>query len=402
MAPPRPRSAPPLHAFAVTAPGLAPLAADELRALGLAVREVEPAGVAFDATQGELQAANLWLRTASRVTVRLASFRATAFHELERHARQISWERIVDAERPLRLRVTCRKSRLYHSDAVAERVAGAIEHRVGGVPRFERAGDEDGEGEGEDEGGDAQLFVVRFFHDVCTVSADSSGGLLHRRGYRQALAKAPLRETLASAMLLASGWDPRTPLVDPMCGSGTIAIEGALLARRMAPGRERRFAFMDWPGFDRAAWDAALERADAGVLPAAPAPIVGSDRDAGAVRAARENAERAGVGADVTVEQRPLAALVPPPGRGALVANPPYGKRVGEPGPVRDLWTRLGEVARERCPGWTVAILSPDRRLDALTRLPLEERLATRNGGIPVRVVAGAVPMPAESPEPAS
>ena len=388
MAPPRARSAPPLRAFAVTAPGLAPLAAEELRALGLAVREVEPAGVAFDATQGELQRANLWLRTASRVIVRLAAFRATAFHELERHARQIPWERIVDAERPLRLRVTCRKSRLYHSDAVAERVAGAIEHRVGGVPRFERAADE----EGEDEGDDAQLFVVRFFHDRCTVSADSSGALLHRRGYRQAIAKAPLRETLASAMLLASGWDPGTPLVDPLCGSGTIAIEGALLARRLAPGRERRFAFMHWPGFDRDAWDAALARADAGAQPAAPAPIVASDRDAGAVRAARENAERAGVEADVAVEHRPLAALAPPPGRGALVTNPPYGKRVGEPGPLRDLWTRLGDVAGERCPGWTVAILSPDRRLDALTRLPLDERLATRNGGIPVRVVAGAVP----------
>ncbi len=393
MAPPPTR---PLAAFAVTAPGLAPLTADELAALGVRPDAVEPAGVAFHATMAQLQAANLWLRTASRVVVRLAQFRATAFHELERHARQVPWERIVDADRPVRLRVTCRKSRLYHSDAVAERVADAIARRVGGGGGFEHAGEDDHDAEHGGEEADAQLFVVRFFHDRCTISADSSGALLHRRGYRQALAKAPLRETLAAAMLLAAGWDGGTPLVDPMCGSGTLPIEGALLARRLAPGRHRRFAFMDWPGFDAAAWREALARADAEALPAAPAPIVGSDRDAGAVRAARENAERAGVTADVQVEHRPLAALAPPPGPGTLATNPPYGKRVGEPGggegAPRELWAQLGKLARARCPGWTVAILSPDRRLDALTGLPLAECLATRNGGIPVRVVAGQVP----------
>jgi putative N6-adenine-specific DNA methylase len=387
-----PRSTPTraLAAFAATAPGLAPITAAELTELGIRPREVDASGVAFDATQAELQRANLWLRTASRVTVRLAQFRAEAFHELERHARQVPWERVLDGERPVRLRVTCRKSRLYHSDAVAERVADAIAHRVGGAGGYGRAGEDDADAEhGVEEG--AQLFVVRFFHDRCTISADSSGALLHRRGYRQALAKAPLRETLAAAMLLAAGWDGRAPLVDPMCGSGTIPIEGALIARRLAPGRQRRFAFMDWPGFDAAAWRAALAAADERALPAAPAPIVGSDRDAGAVRATRENAERAGVVGDLTVEHHPLSALAPPLGPGWLVTNPPYGKRIGDPGPLRELWTRLGEVARTRCPGWTVAILSPDRRLDALTRLRLEERLSTRNGGIPVWVMAGTV-----------
>src|SRR5687768_3174174 len=121
------------HAFAVTAPGLAPLAADELRALHIVPTGVEPGGVAFEATREKLWAANLWLRTASRVVVRTAEFRATAFHELERFARGIAWARWVDASRPVRLRVTCRKSRLYHSDAVAERVAGAIERAVAGV-----------------------------------------------------------------------------------------------------------------------------------------------------------------------------------------------------------------------------------------------------------------------------
>ena len=391
----------PLAAFAATAPGLAPLAAAELVALGVRPTAVDAAGVAFSATPEQLYRANLWLRTASRVLVRLAEFRATAFHELERFARQVPWERVIDAERPVRLRVTCRKSRLYHSDAVAERVAGAIARRVGGSGAYEAGGDDD---EGDDAAGhdvpahDApaeagpQLFVVRFFHDRCTISADSSGALLHRRGYRQAIAKAPLRETLAAAMLLASRWDGRAPLIDPMCGSGTIPIEGALIARRLAPGRRRGFAFTRWPSFEPERWERLLARADAEALPRAPGPIVGSDRDAGAVRAARENAARAGVADDVAVEQRPVSALAVPPDAGWLVTNPPYGKRVGELGPLRDLYARLGEVIRERCPGWTVALLSPDKRLDAQLRLPLDELLATRNGGIAVRVLSGAIP----------
>jgi putative N6-adenine-specific DNA methylase len=377
---------PAYHAFAVTAPGLAPLCADELRALGLTPHEVSEGGASFDATRDQLWAANLWLRTASRVVVRLATFHAESFHELERHARRVEWARVLDASRPVRLRVTCRKSRLYHSDAVAERLAGAIA-RTTGASTWETASHED-----DDHGDDAQLVVVRLFHDRCTVSADSSGALLHRRGYREALAKAPLRETLAAAMLLAARWDPAAPLVDPMCGSGTLAIEAALLARRIAPGRRRAFAFTRWPDFDAARWGALLDRADAASLDAAPAPIVASDRDAGAVRFAGENAARAGVGSDLRVERRPLSALEVPNGPGWLVTNPPYGKRVGEADTIGALYDRLGEVLRARCPGWTVAMLSADARLERRVGLRWRELLRTSNGGIPVRAVAAEVP----------
>jgi putative N6-adenine-specific DNA methylase len=221
------------------------------------------------------------------------------------------------------------------------------------------------------------------------VSIDTSGALLHRRGYRQAVARAPLRETMAAALLLASGWDGTAPLLDPMCGSGTIPIEGALLARRIAPGARREFAFARWPGFDRARWDALLAAARARELPTSPTPIVGSDRDEGAVAAARANAERAGVAGDVALERRAISAIEPPPGPGWLVGNPPYGKRVGEGDDVRDFYAQLGKVARARLAGWTVALLSPDRALDRQLGLRLEERARTSNGGIPVRVVVG-------------
>jgi hypothetical protein len=192
---------------------------------------------------------------------------------------------------------------------VAERVVAAIAHRVGGSPSWEGADEEDAA-----DSDAAQLFVVRLFHDSCTVSADSSGALLHRRGYRLATAKAPLRETLAAAMLLGAGWDGSAPLLDPMCGSGTIAIEAALLARRIPPGLRRRFAFERWPGFEPAPWRRALDAARSGIRERAPGPIHASDRDAGAIEAARANAERAGVAEDLTLARAAIAAVEPPPG----------------------------------------------------------------------------------------
>src|SRR5690606_37236797 len=171
----------------------------------------------------------------SRVLVRVATFRARTFAELERRAGRVAWDRWVGAGRAVRLRVTSRKSRLYHTGAIAERIIGQIERVAGPLAHVSTGSASDDEADGA-EGRDEQLFIVRFLRDECTISVDTSGELLHRRGYRQALAKAPLRETIAAAMLLASGWDGRSPLVDPFCGSGTIPIEAALLACRIPPG----------------------------------------------------------------------------------------------------------------------------------------------------------------------
>jgi putative N6-adenine-specific DNA methylase len=231
-----------------------------------------------------------------------------------------------------------------------------------------------------------QRFIVRLLRDEVTISADASGALLHLRGWRLAVGKAPLRETLAATLVLASGWSAESPLVDPFCGSGTIAIEAALIARRIAPGRARRFAMEMWPALNSNIISDARKRA-ATKARAAPATIVGRDRDAGAIAAARANAERAGVSADVVFEPAALSSLAPDAGTGWIVTNPPYGERIGDAGALRDLYAAFGRVVREGRPGWKVALMSADQVLDGQLGLALTEVLRTTNGGLPVRIV---------------
>ena len=371
-------------AFVITAPGLEPLAVAELQALGVTDARVTEGGATFSATRRSLYEANLHLRTASRIVVRAAEFGARSFHELERLARTVPWGTFIAPNLGVALRVTCRKSRLYHSDAVAERVAGAITSRLASV----RVADD----EGDESESETQLVLVRFFHDRCTISIDTSGPLLHLRGYRQAVAKAPMRETLAAATLIASGWRGDAPLLDPMCGSGTIPIEGAMIARRMAPGLGRRFAFERWADFDEQTWKSVVDAARSAILPASPVRILASDRDAGAVQAATENAARAGVANDIELSVRALSAIEPPAERGWLVSNAPYGVRVGERERLRNLYAQLGNVIRAKCPGWRVALVTAAPELERQLRLRLSSVLQTSNGGIKVRVVAGDSP----------
>ena len=375
-----------LACFAAVAPGLETLALAEARALGLPAVE-EEGGFGWTGDLRSVITANVGLRIASRVLVRLDSFEATSFADLERRAKRVAWGTVVRAGDDVRFRVTCKKSRLYHSDAVAQRLADALVRTVPGVRVLKHAGDEE---TGSDE---ATLFVVRFFKDRCLISVDTSGALLHRRGYRMATAKAPLRETLAAALLAASGWDGVAPLVDPLCGSGTIAIEGGWMARGIAPGAHRSFAVERWPGVSEALGREVRAELAAGTRSSAPGVILGSDRDAGAIEAARGNAARAGVADDVAFAVHALsAAPMPAHERGWIVTNPPYGVRVGESGRVRDLWAQLGKVLRARAPGWEVALLSPDQALERQLGFPLRMAARTTNGGIPVRIMVGRVP----------
>jgi putative N6-adenine-specific DNA methylase len=314
------------------------------------------------------------------VLVRLAEFKAVSFADLERHGARVPWGACVAPGGVVRFRVTSRKSRLYHQDAIAERLAHGLLAAVPGV-RIATGG-------ADDAAPDEQLVAIRVFRDRCTVSADSSGPLLHRRGYRLATSKAPLRETLAAAMLLAVEWDGSRPLVDPLCGSGTIPIEAALIAGNIAPGAGRGFACERWPALAAVRWDELRAAARAGVRPT-DVPIVGSDRDAGAIAAALSNAERAGVAGAVRFERHALSAAAPPDDRaGWIVTNPPYGARVGDRRALRDLYARLGQVARGPFDGWRVALLVAAPELAAQLGLVLQERFVTSNGGIRVRLAA--------------
>ena len=363
--------------FAITAPGLESIALGELKRLGVKGK-AETGGVSFRGGPEVVYASNLWLRTASRVVVRAARFHASTFHELERRAKQVEWAEFLGAGSTIGVRVTCRKSRLYHSDAVAERILGAIARDTPGVVALEEE--------------PSQLFIVRIVDDECEISADTSGELLHRRGYRQEIGKAPLRETVAAAMVLASGWQPVEPLIDPLCGSGTIPIEAALIARGIAPGIHRKFAFMDWPTFDQRLWDEINAQAQSDAEMNAPAlEIVGADRDPGAIEAAQRNAERAGVGADIRFSATPLSATLhelPTAARpGWILTNPPYGVRVGDSEGLRDLYATLGSKVRS-APGWRVGILTSDTALARQLTVPMRARFSTSNGGIPVAFLA--------------
>ena len=369
--------------FAVTAPGLEPFTRQEAVELGLipapdmsadANPEPETGGVTF---KGELEAlyrANLHLRTANRVLARLGNFfYAKTYKDLLEKASRLPWERFLHPGQPVTLRISYHESRLNHARPISEAVYEAIAARLG----------QPSQGKTDNNNtATHQLVVVRVANDQVTVSIDSSGTLLHKRGYRQAIAKAPLRETLAAAIIMASGWDRQSPLLDPFCGSGTIPIEAAMMALGIPPGSNRRFAFMDWPIYDEALWEQVKGTA---IRPDTDMPsITGSDRDAGAVRMAISNAERAGVAEHIQFENHALSNIHPPRKKGWVVTNPPYGERISKGADLRNLYAQFGNVLRQHCAGWQVALLSNDRMLLGQTRLRLDTSMSLRNGGIRV------------------
>lgn len=393
-----PRAAEQWTAFAITAPGVAPLAAEECEALGVTVTAVDPAGVTLSVTNETLCRLHCWSRVISRVVVRLASFTARDFATLERRAAQLPWAQFVSAGDALSLSVTCRKSRLYHSDAVAERVARSVQRAVGSVRVVDAAVDDDGVISAPAAHTEASLqrVLVRLDHDACTISIDASGDRLDRRGWRLDSGKAPLRETLAAALLQSSGWTPEFPCIDPLCGAGTIAIEAALRARQIAPGVGRRFRCEAWPCMDAALMARERERAHDATRPHTGAPIVAADRDAGAVHATRTNAERAGVAADIAVLHQPLSemALSRYGDSGWVVTNPPYGIRTGDPANLKALWGRLGALVRAGGPQWRLAVVVPDAALSRELRLPVRTLVRTTTGGRPVHFMGSRPPRP--------
>ena len=363
----------PFSLFAPCAPGLEPLLLAELEELGVRNAEALPGGVAWAGHHGAIYRANLGLGLATQVRVRLGRFRASKLPELRRKARQLPWGPWV-GEGGVDVRAVCKRSKLHHGGAVAERVAQAAAEAVGEVPIAEGA----------------TRVLVRIVENEVEVSVDPSGEPLHRRGYRLATAKAPLREDLARALLRVSGWDAESPLVDPMMGAGTIAIEAALLARRLPPGGRRRFAFEDTPGFDAPRYAKVRAELEAKTRPALPFPIHGSDRDAGALEAARANAERAGVLADLRLREASLSdAFAEVDGATALVTNPPWGARIGDGDALRDLYASLGELVRAR-EGLRLAFACGDPDLARAVGLPIRSALMTDAGGTKVRFFVGA------------
>jgi putative N6-adenine-specific DNA methylase len=289
------------------------------------------------------------------VLARIASFRAMHLAQLDKRARKIAWAEVLRADIPVKVEATCRASRIYHAGAAAERVATAIREELG-APVVEDLA--------EDEG---LRLLVRIMDDLCTISVDTSGALLHKRGHKEEVGKAPMRETLAALFLRDCGFKGTEPVLDPMCGSGTFVIEAAEIAAGFAPGRSRAFAFERLAGFDAAAW-ARMRAADG---QGTSLRFHGFDRDAGAVRMATANAARAGVADLCTFAQGDVADLARPEGPpGLVIVNPPYGTRIGNRKLLFAVHARLGAALKERFGGWRVGLVTSDESLARASGLP--------------------------------
>ncbi len=361
------------------APGAAPSATPSpAPSPALSGLKIEPGGIALAGSLTDAFALNLHLRTASRVLVRIAEFRAAHFAELEKRATRIDWSPWVAPGAEVEWAVTSRKSRLYHTEGIAERLAKAagVTAVGAGAAGVEAAA-----------GGAPTRIVVRAVRDHFTVSLDTSGDHLHQRGDRVAQGNAPLRETMAAALLIASGWAPDTPLLDPMCGTGTIVIEAARMATRRAPGLARTFALEHAPAFSEEHQAAAMrlrEAAQAAIC-AAPAPIIGRDRDIDAIAAARANIAAASLEDVIALEVGAVSSAQPPHAAAApgfIVTNPPWGLRLGDEAALRDLYAALGRVARERFFDWGLTLITPSAKLASAADRRLKRLIELRQGGV--------------------
>lgn len=357
--------------FLVATPGLEAVLAEEARAAGFADATTGQGGVTFRGGWPEVWRSNLTIRGAARILVRIARFRALHLAQLDKRARKVAWAEVLRPDVPFRVEASCRASRIYHSGAAAERVERAIREELGAPAAA-----------------DAEVVVkVRIDDDLCTLAIDTSGEPLHKRGHKQEVAKAPMRETLAALFLRQMAYTGDESVLDPMCGSGTFVIEAAEIAAGLAPGRSRRFAFERLASFDAAVWARMKEGAQAAATPAGR--FYGSDIDPGAIRMARANAERAGVAALTSFEQKSVAELQPTAGPpGLVIVNPPYGGRIGEAADLPALYRALGTAVR-RFHGWRVGLITSETRLAEATGLPFKPPAPpVLNGGLRVRLYA--------------
>ena len=367
--------------LAVCAPGFEAYLEEEVRALP-EVREVAgiQGGIEFSGPLDTMYHANLWLRTAHRVLLRIDDFLAQSYPVLFDRARRVPWELYIGFADALSINVSAKRSRLRHHKNIAATLFDALLtslNPLGLRPTL------------EDEGG-LELYA-RMFQDRCTLSLNTSGDHLHRRGYRTHIGEAPLRETLAASLLLASNALRYDLILDPMCGAGTFLIEAALMRRKLAPGLSRPFAFKQFPSFQASKWERFKSEAEHAALSQSPARLVGCDIDEDALAAARANAERAGVLNDIHFFRADARTLDYGTFTGTnqqtlLITNPPYGRRLGGEREVRALYTAFSERLSQ-APGWNFAILTPEPSW--LGALKIERSLHLRNGGLLVSLVQG-------------
>lgn len=344
--------------FAVTLPGLEALCRGELAALHAPpeTMALETGGVRFQGRLSTCYLANLACRTGTRILMRIARFKAAHFNALEKGVRAVPWELYLNGGTPPMVRVSSRKSKLYHRDAVAQRIRNAVGERLTAkaMPAV-KAPDHV-----------APCLWARLQNDRLALSLDSSGAPLHKRGIKTQGGPAPLRETLAAGILMLAGYDGRMPLCDPMTGSGTFALEAAMMLKRMPPGWHRSFAFMDWPSFRRPHWEY-LRRQTAEPMRMVAGPTIwASDRSRTAVAHLAERLTGSQLADAIDLQRRDffdidVSALGK--GGGLVVLNPPYGRRLGRPGATPRLVGEILHKLQLDFRGWRAALVLPEKRL---------------------------------------
>jgi putative N6-adenine-specific DNA methylase len=357
--------------FLVSAPGLESVLCAEAREKGFAQATLVKGGVTVQGGWPEVWRANLELRGASRVLARIAEFRAFHLAQLDKRARKVAWNSILRRDVPFRVEASSTHSRIYHQGAAAKRIEHVIRELVGAPVSA-----------------DAELCVkARIEDDLCTISIDTSGETLHKRGHKEAVAKAPMRESLAALFLRQCGYHGTEPVVDPMCGSGTFVIEAAEIAAGLKPGRSRRFAFEQLAGFDAAAWERLREARSTVNVPSG-IRFYGSDRDAGAIRMSRANAARAAIAELTEFRQQSISDLVAPGGSpGLVIVNPPYGARIGDKKRLNALYRALGRTLLTRFAGWRVGLVTNESSLAETTGLPFAPAAGpVSHGGLRVQL----------------
>ena len=366
--------------------GLEAVVRDELLALGISVTSTMDRRVLFEGTPADMARCNIRLRTADRVWLRMADFPATDFDDLYEGVRQAPWSELVPRTAAVVVKARSTRSRLasvptlqsVSKKAIVDALLGARGHQGG-----QRA----------EESGPLYTVEVSLLRDRATVCLDTSGPGLHKRGYRTETGAAPLRENLAAALVLLSRWDASRPFADPLCGSGTIAIEAALIARGAAPGIRRRFAAEEWPALPARIWQDARqesrdsERREAGVTVAA------SDKDPAMVEAAARNAAKAGVSDSVRFRCAPLGAFQAEQGYGCIVSNPPYGERLGERRDVDALSREMGDLYR-KLETWSFFILTASTDFPRLFGTPFSKNRKLYNGNMQCYLYQWFGPLP--------